>query len=313
MKPETMRKIIDIDSRMVDLFNGIQYSYLNFNADNLLKLLFVLENKPGKRISSFSKPDAEFAIINQKKIKGILWCITTFLIDAKLFYYYQCKDRNIYPLICIAYHLFNKDEDFLCDSENYWEKHNDEFISFKAWLYWFLLFNEESNKKVLMVPCEGLLHTFDAYSEELKLTADDLDKCNTEFIVFLINERNAFGKEAYGHFMYPYQLKSYNYSKCDIDNVRNIEIVEDPAFLQVREVLSFVERMKHFVVDKQLYITNSLIPENEELWTEDRFLEFCEARGKLIADKVNQIFSGLKTELPPRIEQENRMRERHNN
>ena len=309
MKPETIRKIFDIDPRMIDFFNGIQYSYLNFNNENLLKLLFVLEDKPGKRISSFSKSDADFAIKNQMRIKEILLCILTFLDDARLYCYYLCKARSIYPLLCIAYHLFNKTEVSFCESEEYWENNQDEFLSFKFWLYRFLLFNTDNNKKVFVLPCEGLLHALNAHSEELKLTTDDLDKCNTDFIVYLINGRTLFGKENYGHFMYPYLLKSYNYSEYDIDNVRNIEIVEEPDSLHLREVLSFVERMNHFVVNKKLYITNSLIPENEDLWSEERFLEFCEARGKLIAEKVNQIFLGLKTELPQRIELENRRRE----
>lgn len=296
MKPETLRKIIDIDSRMIDFFKEFQYSYLNFDYENLLKLIFVLENKPMKSISLFCKEDADFAITNQKRINSILNSVRIFLMDSKLLGYYHFSDRSVYPLICIVYHQFYKEISYW-EFENFWDKNQDEFISFKIWLYRFLLFNKSSNKKVVDPPIEELLHVFSAYPEELKLTVETLDNCNTDFVLYLLTDKY-FDKDYIGHCMSPFVLKPHSYSPKYINDIRNIDIVSDPSILPLKEVLSFEDWINHHVIDKSFYIKKSLIPENEELWTEEKFSEFCEARGKLIVEKINQIFSELATETP---------------
>ncbi len=301
MKPETVRKIIDVDSRMIQFLNYQQYAFLGSDLKNVIRFIYVLRNSPTKKISSFNKEDADFAITNQERINAVKNAVWQFINYAKLnAYYYDDANYSIRPFISIAYHLFYKDVE-ISDIAYYWNNNPEEFVLFKTWLYYSLLFDKFREEKNVFSPSEDLLEifTFHKSRKSLVFSADELDKFNKEFVLFLLSGRrsglNYQHIEVVGHLMSPFFLKQYNYSDESINNIRNLGIFES-RHLRIKDSLSFREWMRLCISNHRCYSNTPVVPDNEELWSEDRFLEFCEARGRLIIDKINQIFSNLETE-----------------
>ena len=301
MKTETLRRIFDIDPRMIQCLNDLQYSFLGSGLRNIIRLVYALKDTPTKKISSFNKADADFVITNQKRIREVICTVFNFILDAKLHAYYDNPKESIRPLISIAYHLFHKQVE-ISEFEYYWKNNPKEFVLFETWLYHSLLFGKFRNIKDVPSPIEDLLEIF----EEHKLqnysvfTVDDLDKFDKEFVLFLLSDRRSTLKEhieVIGHLMSPFFLKQYNYSDEAINNIRNLGIF-DSRHLRIKECLRFSEWMNFCIANRKIYSEKAVIPENEELWTEENFPEFCEARGKLIIDIINLTFTELGTETP---------------
>lgn len=297
MKTELLRKIINVNPQMMHFLTDMREPlYLNLTYDEIIRLVFVLENKPSKRISSFNESDADFAITNQDRIEVILRCVDRFLTNANLMQYYDTSwdiqnKHPASPLMYIAYYFFYLDIQNN-DLRDYFDNNHEAFIHFKLWLYRSLLLGKFTNQNKTASPINELLNVFAQKKKtDLVFTPEDLDSFDVQFVLFLIHDRDIhIHKETIKPLM-----KSNNYSKAAINNIRNQGFIYS-NHLQIKEALSFTEWIKFCKPHSPIYINESLFPNDNKLWTEDRFPEFCEARGKLIIEKINQIFSELATE-----------------
>jgi hypothetical protein len=84
------------------------YEAIGLSQDNLIKLIFLLQDNHKKEMASIEATDADFAIQNRERIKITLHCLKDFLINSHLYHYYKEGNRSFIPLFFIAYHLFHK-------------------------------------------------------------------------------------------------------------------------------------------------------------------------------------------------------------
>ena len=297
MKTELLRKIININPQMMHFLDDLSTPlYLDLTYDEIIKFVYVLENKPSKRIYDFNESDAAFAITNQDRIEAILGAINRFLNKANLDQYYDISwdiqnKHPALPLMYIAYHLFylNSKNNEL---RNYFENNHEAFIHFKLWLYRALLLGKFNNQKKTASPINELLSVFaQEPKSSLSFTLNELDSFDVQFVLFLVHNRD---KHIHKDTIKPL-MKPENFSKEAINNIRNLDSLYG-NHLQIKDALSFTEWLNFCKKHSFIYINESLFPADNKLWDEDRFTEFCEARGKLIIEKINQIFSELATE-----------------
>ena len=85
-----------------------EFKDIGLNQDNLIKLVFILQDNDSKEMVDISAADAEFAIKNKNRIWNALLCLRKFLIYSDLYNYYKEGNRSFIPLFFVAYHVFHK-------------------------------------------------------------------------------------------------------------------------------------------------------------------------------------------------------------
>lgn len=118
-----------------------KHQEIGLTQDNLIKLIFLLQDNHNKEMASIEATDAEFAINNRDRIKVTIKALKDFLVCSKLYDYYTDGNRSFIPLFFISYHLFHKDIDnnALMNYFNNYETGNADFPLMKRWLYHSLI------------------------------------------------------------------------------------------------------------------------------------------------------------------------------
>jgi hypothetical protein len=117
------------------------YEEIGLSQDNLIKLIFILQDNHNKEISSIEEADAKFVIDNRERIKCTLKSLKDFLIHAKVYDYYKDGSRSFVPLFFVAYHIYHQkidNNDILSYFNNY-DTGNTDFVRIKEWLFHSLL------------------------------------------------------------------------------------------------------------------------------------------------------------------------------
>jgi uncharacterized protein with ParB-like and HNH nuclease domain len=112
------------------------YEEIGLSQDNLIKLIFILQDNHKKEMASIDGGDADFAIKNRERIKCTLKSLKDFLVYSKVYDYYKDGSRSFIPLFFIAYHIYHKQTDNKGVStffDNY-DSGNSEFPKIKKWL-----------------------------------------------------------------------------------------------------------------------------------------------------------------------------------
>lgn len=113
------------------------YEEIGLSQDNLIKLVFILQDNHNKEMASIDGDDADFAIKNRERIKCTLKALKDFLIHAKIYDYYKDGNRSFIPLFFITYLIFHKQIDNNAVSsyfDNY-DAGNTDFPKMKNWLF----------------------------------------------------------------------------------------------------------------------------------------------------------------------------------
>ena len=118
-----------------------KYQDIGLTQDNLIKLIFLLQDNHNKEMASIEATDAEFAINNRERIKATIKALKDFLECSKTYDYYKEGNRSFIPLFFISYHLFHKniDNNALINYFNNYETGNADFPLMKRWLYHSLI------------------------------------------------------------------------------------------------------------------------------------------------------------------------------
>jgi sulfur relay (sulfurtransferase) DsrC/TusE family protein len=113
------------------------YEEIGLTQDNLIKLIFILQDNHRKEMASIDGGDADFAIKNRERIKCTLKSLKDFLIHAKIYDYYKDGSRSFIPLFFIAYHVFHKqlDNNEISTFFDNYDAGNSEFPKIKKWLF----------------------------------------------------------------------------------------------------------------------------------------------------------------------------------
>ncbi len=296
-----------------------RFADINLSHDNLIKLVFLLQDDYAKEMADIDASYAKFIVEHSDRIKNTLTSVCTFLQYAKLYDYYKNGSESFIPIFFIAYHIFYKNvsDDFLPNLWDNWETGNKDFKPMQAWLYRSLLngvfrskgagwipyktgikkiLNTIKNYKGQEFPFEALLNIYVAhplrdYVEDI--TPPSLDTLNRKVLLHLIyiGQGQEYRINDVDHIMPKNILEKMGYEAEDINSVKNFQLLDYSTNRGEKNGKPFAEWVNNpeYVKDKALYIKTHLIPEDKSLWSEERFREFTLERGRLIAEKINEL------------------------
>lgn len=306
-------KLKSFDDRMETFLDEItgENEDIGFDQDTLIKLLLILRDKPNRNIFDLTKEDADFAVINHERIQILLEVLKKFLRDSNNYEWFSSANKSAIPLYILAYHifhhhggnkslyyLFDKDKDF--HSVSLWLKLSLLNQIFKRGCGWIpettgikMIHTIMKENKGKNFPSDELLNMqkrrLNNFIDAENIAYDTLDSLNQEYIFYLIygGVRSAirFDDKEY---IQPFSLlENVGVKPRRINSIGNLILIDkksesDKAAPKDKELSAWLPNFTH----KEEFTARHLIPENQNLWTIDKFSSFLRARLKLIADKI---------------------------
>ncbi len=290
------------------------YQDIGLTQDNLIKLIFLLQDNHKKEMASIEATDANFAIINRDRIKATIKALKDFLECSKTVDYYKEGNRSFIPLFFISYHLFHKkiDNNSLLNYFNNYETANVDFPLIKRWLYHSLINGvfrsrgagwipyKTGIKKILEsiktnknkeFPIGELFQVYITHpiTFTTKYTSGNLDQLDSSFVYYLIYDRARITRiNDVDHIMPKNILEAKGFDLSKINSIKNSQLLDFGTNRGTKNGKSFKEWVNNpvYVKDKPTYVALHLMPSDETLWTEDKFEDFIEARATLILGKL---------------------------
>lgn len=291
-----------------------KYQDIGLTQDNLLKLIFLLQDNHNKEMASIEATDAEFAINNRERIKDTIKALKDFLECSKTYDYYKEGNRSFIPLFFISYHLFHKDIDnnALMNYFNNYETGNADFPLMKRWLYHSLINGVFRSKGAGWIPYKTgikkilekikphknkpfpVSELFEVYTTHpitftTTYTSGNLDQLDNSFIYYLMYDRARTTRtNDIDHIMPKNILEAKEVDWGKINSIKNFQLLDFGTNRGDKNGKPFKEWVDNpgYVKDKPAYVTLHLIPTDETLWTEDKFDDFIEVRAALILGKL---------------------------
>ena len=291
-----------------------RYQDIGLTQDNLIKLIFLLQDNHNKEMASIEATDANFAIINRDRIKATIKALKDFLECSKTVDYYKEGNRSFIPLFFISYHLFHKkiDNNSLLNYFNNYETANVDFPLMKRWLYHSLINGvfrsrgagwipyKTGIKKILEsiktnknkeFPIGELFQVYITHpiTFTTKYTSGNLDQLDSSFVYYLIYDRARITRiNDVDHIMPKNILETKGFDLSKINSIKNSQLLDFGTNRGAKNGKSFKGWVNNpvYVKDKPTYVALHLMPSDETLWTEDKFEDFIEARATLILGKL---------------------------
>lgn len=296
-----------------------EYGDIGLDQDNLIKLIFLLQDNTNKEMAAIEAKDAEFAIQNQDRIKATIKATRDFLLHSKVFDYYKEGNQSFIPLFFIAYHLYHKDltNEQIVNYFTTYETKNSDFLNLQSWLYLSLLNGVFRSKGAGWIPYKtgikrilGIVKNyknkpfptneiFELYANQLhffslKPTVDNLDSFDKSFLYYLMYGRQRTVRtNDIDHIMPKNILEKLGFEWESINSIKNYQLLDFGTNRGEKNGKAFTDWVNNanYVQDKGFYVETHLIPNSEEIWTEDKFLEFSRSRGDIIISKLNEYLS----------------------
>lgn len=291
------------------------YSDIGLSQDNLIKLLFLLQDNHRKEMASIDATDANFAINNRERIGITIKALRDFLEHSKTLEYYKDGNRSFIPLFFIAYHLFHSkipNNQLLTYFDNH-DAGNMDFPLIKNWLYHSLVNGVFRSRGAGWIPYKTgirkILETIKQYKgssfpvEALykvysdhpimftrNYTTNNLDSLDSAFVYYLMYDRSKTIRiNDIDHIMPKSILEAKGFDMEKINSIKNFQLLDYSTNRGSKNGKPFAEWINDpdCVKDRQTFIRLHLIPTEENLWSENMFAEFAEARAKLILDKLH--------------------------
>lgn len=289
---------------------------IGLTQDNLIKLIFILQDNHSKEMVSIEASDADFAIKNRDRIKAIIKALRDFLICSKTYDYYKGENRSFIPLFFISYHLFHKniDNNAILNYFNNYETGNADYQLIYIWLYHSLINGVFRSKGAGWIPYKTgirkILDTIKDYKNRefptealfsvyknhpivftTNYTTDNLDLLDSSFVFYLMYDRSrTIRTNDIDHIMPKNILEEKGFDWNKINSIKNFQLLDFGTNRGAKNGKPFKEWVDkpEFVKDKASYVKLHLIPINETLWVEDKFEEFIQVRGELILEKLKE-------------------------
>ncbi|MGC4020958.1 MAG: DUF262 domain-containing protein [Cyclobacteriaceae bacterium] len=287
---------------------------IGLNQDNLIKLIFILQDNHKKEMSEIEAADADFAIKNKERIKATLKALKDFLIYSKLNHYYREKNRSFIPLFFISYHLFHKsigDTELTKYFDNY-DTGNSEYPKIKKWLYNSLINGVFRSKGAGWIPYKTgikkmleeikehknrdfpVARLFNVYKDHpITFTevyeSDNLDNLDSSFVYYLMYDQGQTIRiQDIDHIMPKSRLEAKGVAPEKINSIKNFQLIDYGTNRGDKNGKEFALWINDsdYVTDKSAFVKRHLIPPSEELWSEDKFEDFLEARAGLIIAQI---------------------------
>ncbi|GHS91896.1 hypothetical protein FACS1894203_3500 [Bacteroidia bacterium] len=306
------------DWRMENFLKEMLDSYqdIGLSQDNLIKLIFLLRDNHSKEMTSLEASDADFAIQNIDRIKATIKSLKSFLEKAEMLKFYKDNNSSFIPLFFIAYHLFHKqiDNDKLEHYFDNFDSGNTDFPIIKKWLYASLLNGVFRSRGAGWIPYKTgirrileviknfknkdfpINELFEVYKNSLNVFAtiyssENLYQLDNSFLFFLMYDcKPPVRVNDIDHIMPKSILEKKDFELNKINSIKNYQLIDYGTNRGTKNGKPFAEWINNsdYVKDKTTFIKLHLIPEKEDLWNEDRFLEFREERAKLIVEKIKK-------------------------
>jgi hypothetical protein len=288
----------------------ISYEEIGLTQDNLIKLIFILQDNHKKEMSSIEAKDAEFAINNKGRIQCTLKSLKDFLFHSELYHYYKEGTRSFIPLFFIAYHIFHKqitNKEIESFFDNF-DAGNSEFPRMTKWLYHSLvngvfrskgagwvpyktgirkILEEIQNYKNVEFPIDRLFQVYlnhpVTFSAQYDIT--NLDQLESSFLFYLMYDRKqTIRLQDIDHIIPKSVLEANDCDWTKINSIRNFQLLDFGTNRWEKNAKPFRKWVNDpsFVADKPAYVKRHLIPPDELLWDENKFDDFLIERGKLI-------------------------------
>jgi hypothetical protein len=294
-----------------------EFKEIGLSQDNLIKLIFLLQDNHAKEMLDVSAADVKFAIEKRIRIKAALSSLKTFVYASDLFNYYKDSNRSFIPLFFVVYHIFHKqidDEKVKLYFDNF-DANNPDYVKIKKWLYYSLLNGvfrskgagwipyKTGTRKILEeikkfknqdFPIDNLFGVYYdhgvIFTEEFDET--NLDSLNSQFLYYLIyDRRQTIRIQDVDHIIPKSILQKLGFDGAKINSIKNFQLLDYGTNRGEKNASPFKEWI-NTLPDKPAFIRRHLIPLDENIWVEERFNDFTTARGQLILDKINKYVHG---------------------
>jgi len=119
----------------------------------------------------------------------------------------------------------------------------------------------------------------------------NLDQLDSSFVYYLMYDMSRTVRaNDIDHIMPKSLLENLNYDWAKINSIKNFQLLDYGTNRGEKNGKAFAIWVGNpaYVVDQVAYLKLHLIPTDTGLWSEDRFEEFCVARGQLILAKLVQ-------------------------
>ncbi len=283
------------------------YEDIGLTQDNLIKLLFILQDNHTKEMASIEGADATFAVRSRERIKGTLKSLKDFLIHSKLYDYYKNGNRSFIPLFFIAYHIFHKQIDNNAVStffDNY-DAGNTEYPIMKNWLSHSLvngvfkskgagwipyktgikkLLDEIKKHKNQAFPINQLFQVYVTHPLVFTRNYDsnNLDQLDYSFVYYLMYDKaKTVRVNDVDHIMPKSILEALNYDPVKINSIKNYQLIDYGTNRGEKNAKPFAVWVNNpaYVTDKPAFVKLHLIPTDETIWTEGKFDQFIDEEG----------------------------------
>lgn len=291
-----------------------KYEDIGLSQDNLIKLIFILQDNHNKEMASIDGNDASFAIKNRERIMFSLKSLKDFLMHAKIYDYYKDGGRSFVPLIFITYHIFHNkiDNKAILNYFDNFDTGNSYFSNIKNWLFNSLLngvfrskgagwipyktgvkkiLEEMRKNKGEVFPCGELFNVY--ISHPISFTTDydasKLDQLDSSFLYYLMYDKaKTIRVNDIDHIMPRSILEIFKYESSAINSIKNFQLIDFGTNRGEKNGKPFFEWINNqaHVKDKNSFIKLHLIPADCSIWVEEKFIEFSEERGALILEKI---------------------------
>jgi hypothetical protein len=300
------------DYRMEGFFREVrQFGDMGIGQDEVIKLVFLLQDSHAKEVTDIEAGDAEFVIENQERILVTLHVLRKFLKQAALYEYYRSGGRSVIPLYFIAYHIFHKDVPTARLGQVYddYDVHPDDFMSVKRWVYlsalngvfsrgvgWIpyrtgirKILNTLRQYKGAVFPAEALFAVYRGHPLRFSVdvTPERLDRWAADFVFHLIYEGQALSGRDVDHVHPKSRLESAKVEPFKIHSIANYQLLDEGTNRNEKRAKSLAEWLHgKSARDLNIYLERHLIPPDESLWQIDQFDAFLQKRAVAIVDKI---------------------------
>ena len=292
------------------------YEEIGLSQDNLIKLVFILQDNHNKEMASIDGGDADFAINNRERIKCTLKALKDFLVHAKIYDYYKDGNRSFIPLFFIAYHIYHKqiDNNSVSSYFDNYDAGNTDFPKMKKWLFHSLvngvfrskgagwipyktgikkLLEEIKRHKNSDFPIDNLFQVYTNHPITFSTSYDttNLDQLDSSFVYYLIyDQAKTIRTNDIDHIMPKSILEGLKYDWAKINSIKNFQLIDYGTNRGEKNGKAFAVWINNpeYVTDKAAFVKLHLIPKDETLWTEDKFEEFAEKRAEQILTKLTK-------------------------
>ena len=293
------------------------YGDIGIGQDELIKLIFILQDNHKKEMVNVNANDAKFAIEKRTRIKATLEALIKFLHSSKLYNYYNEGNRSAIPLYFISYYIFHQEieDDKLSALFDQFDIKSDEFNRLYRWVYISLLNGVFKSKGAGWIPYKTGIrkildeiknhknkdfpereiysiyqnHPLHFFEEQIK--PEHLDRLDNSIVYYIIYDCNRTVRQQDIDHIHPKNiLESKNIPWDKINSISNFQLLDSKTNRGEKNGKEFKEWVSNaqYVEDRNSYLSRHSIPINPDLWDSSNFDEFLKERELLLVRKINQ-------------------------